>query len=368
MKRSNMDLIDPWGSIEIENYEKLFEEFGIQRMDGLVDKLPCKPSFIRRGIIFGHRDFERIVEAINKQQPFAVMSGIKPTGPLHIGTILTLREMIFFQKLGGVVFYCIADIEAYEDNGIPLEESEKIALDNVVDALALGLDPSRSYIYRQSKENDVKDLAIILARAVTLSTMEAIYGVRHMGLYMSALIQVGDILLPQLKRFGGPKPTLVPVGIDQDPHIRLCRDLAHKFKEKYGFILPSATYHKIIRGLDGSSKMSKRNPMSYFTLTEDVESITFKLKNAFTGGRPTAKEQRTLGGEPEKCPIFDLYKFFFVEDDDKLLETYWRCKTGDMLCGEDKAFAIEVVTSFIKEHQERRKAFIDKSREILNLD
>ncbi|MEM2725015.1 MAG: hypothetical protein QXP47_04525, partial [Candidatus Nezhaarchaeales archaeon] len=84
--------------------------------------------------------------------------------------------------------------------------------------------------------------------------------------------------------------------------------------------------------------------------------------------RPTAKEQRTLGGEPEKCPIFDLYKFFFVEDDDKLLETYWRCKTGDMLCGEDKAFAIEVVTSFIKEHQERRKAFIDKSREILNLD
>lgn len=337
-------------------------------MSEIIDKLPCKPSFIRRGIVFGHRDFERIVEAINKQQPFAVMSGIKPTGPLHMGTILTLREMVFFQKMGGTVFYCIADIEAYEDNGIPFEESEKIAIDNLADALALGLDPSRAYIYRQSREEDVKHLAFIFARAVTLSTIEAIYGVRHMGLYMSALVQAGDILLPQLKRFGGPKPTVVPVGIDQDPHIRLCRDLAHKFREKFGFILPSATYHMIIRGLDGSSKMSKRNPMSYFTLTEDLESIAFKLRNAYTGGRPTAKEQKMLGGEPEKCPIFDLYKFFFLEEDEKLLDIYSKCKNGEILCGEDKAIAIEIVTSFIKEHQRKRRTFIDKSREILGVN
>lgn len=367
LRNLKASIIDPWGSTAIESYERLFEEFGIQRMGDLMDKLPYKPSFIRRGIIFGHRDFERIIEAINKKQTFAVMSGIKPTGPLHVGAILTLREIVFFQKLGGTAFYCIADIEAYEDNGIPLEESEKIALDNLLDALALGLDPSRAYIYRQSKENDVKDLAFIFARSVTLSTIEAIYGVRHMGLYMSALVQAGDILLPQLKRFGGPKPTVVPVGVDQDPHIRLCRDLAHKFRDKFGFIPPSATYHMLIKGLDGSPKMSKRNPMSYFTLTEDIDSITYKLKNAFTGGKPTAKEQKMLGGEPEKCPIFDLYKFFFIEDDKKLLEIYWKCKNGEMLCGEDKAFAIEIITSFIRDHQRRRESFIDKARGLLGL-
>ncbi|MCS7140374.1 MAG: tryptophan--tRNA ligase [Candidatus Nezhaarchaeota archaeon] len=367
MRDSRSTIIDPWGSTAIESYEKLFEEFGIQKIDTLVEKLPHKPSFIRRGIIFGHRDFERVVEAINGKQAFAVMSGIKPTGPLHVGTILTLREIIYFQQLGGVAFYCIADIEAYEDNGIPFEESERTSLDNLLDALALGLDPSRAYIYRQSKENDVKDLAFIFARSVTLSTIEAIYGARHMGLYLSALIQAGDILLPQLTRFGGPKPTVVPVGIDQDPHIRLCRDLAYKFREKYGFIPPSATYHMLIKGLDGSPKMSKRNPMSYFTLTEDIESIAYKLRNAFTGGRPTAKEQKVLGGEPEKCPIFDLYKFFFVEDDQKLLEVYYKCRNGEILCGEDKAFAVEVVTSFIKEHQRKRTSFIDKAREILGL-
>lgn len=367
MKNRDIGVIDPWGSTSIESYEKLFEEFGIQRIDRLVDLIPEKPSFIRRGIIFGHRDFERIVEAVVKKQSFAVMSGIKPTGPLHVGTILTLREIVFFQKLGATAFYCIADIEAYEDNGIPFEESERIALDNLIDALALGLDPSRAYIYRQSKENLVKDLAFIFARGVTLATIEAIYGVRHMGLYMSALIQAGDILLPQLKEFGGPKPTVVPVGVDQDPHIRLCRDLAHKFREKFGFIPPSATYHKIIRGLDGSSKMSKRNPMSYFTLTEDIESIEYKLRNAFTGGRATAKEQRRLGGEPEKCPIYELYKFFFIEDDDKLLDIYLKCKNGEILCGEDKEFAVEVITSFIKEHQRKRSMNVDKAREILGL-
>ncbi|MDI9619741.1 MAG: tryptophan--tRNA ligase [Candidatus Nezhaarchaeota archaeon] len=367
LKNSGISIIDPWGSTSVESYERLFEEFGIQSIGGLVEKLPNVPFFIRRGLIFGHRDFDKIVEAINKKQSFAVMSGIKPTGPLHVGAVLTLREIILFQKLGATAFYCIADIEAYEDNGIPLEESEKTALDNLVDALTLGLDPSRAYIYRQSKENDVKDLAFIFARSVTLSTMEAIYGARHIGLYMSALVQAGDILLPQLKRFGGPKPTVVPVGVDQDPHIRLCRDLANKFKEKMGFIPPSATYHVLIRGLDGSSKMSKRNPMSYFTLTEAVESVEHKLKNAFTGGRPTAKEQRVLGGEPEKCPIFDLYKFFFVEDDAKLMDIYWRCKKGEILCGEDKAFAVEAASSFIKEHQHRRKLFIDKARDLLGL-
>ena len=146
---------------------------------------------------------------------------------------MTAREVIYFQQQGGTAFYCIADVEAYEDNNISLEKSEKIAINNVSDLLALGFDPDRGYIYRQSKEEEVKDLAIAFGRGVTLATMKAIYGERHMGLYLSSLIQAGDILLPQLKEFGGPKPTVVPVGIDQDPHLRLTRDLAFKFRQKY---------------------------------------------------------------------------------------------------------------------------------------
>jgi len=360
--------IDPFGATLIEDYERLYNEFGIQPFKPLVPEIPNPSAAMRRGVIFGHRDFEGILKAMKEHEEFAVMSGIKPTGEFHLGTLMTAREVIYFQQQGATAFYCIADIEAYEDNGIPLERSERIAVGNVADLLALGFDPKRGYIYRQSKEERVKNLAIDFGRSVTLATMKAIYGERNMGLYLSALIQAGDILLPQLKEFGGPKPTVVPVGVDQDPHLRLTRDIASKFNRRYKFILPSSTYHKLIKALDGSPKMSKRDPMSYFTLEERPEVVARKISNAFTGGRPTAEEQHRLGANPDICPIYDLYLFHFFEKDEDVLRLYnEECREGRILCGEDKNRLIEIVTNFVKEHQRKRRRYIDKAREILEI-
>ena len=360
--------LDPWGITEIQDYERLYREFGIKPFKPLLPEIPEPNMFMRRGIIFGHRDFERIVEAIKNNGEFAVLSGIKPTGEFHLGTLMTAREIIYFQKQGAKTFYCVADVEAYEDNNIPLEKSGKIAVGNIADVLALGLDPKKAYIYRQSKEMRVRDFALIFARKVTLATMKAIYGERNIGLYVSALIQAGDILLPQHEDFGGPKPTVVPVGIDQDPHLRFTRDLAQKFKRKYGFILPSSTYHKLIKGLDGSPKMSKRNPMSYFTLHEPPEMIAKKISNAFTGGRPTVKEQRELGGIPEVCSVYAINMFHFMENDEEVIKLYNDCKSGNIICGECKQRTIEIVLRFIRNLEEKRKKFIDKAREILQVE
>jgi tryptophanyl-tRNA synthetase len=198
--------------------------------------------------------------------------------------------------------------------------------------------------------------------------MKAIYGERHMGLYLSALIQAGDILLPQLEDFGGPKPTVVPVGVDQDPHLRLTRDLASKFRRKFGFVLPSSTYHKLIKCLDGSPKMSKRDPMSYFTFQENPKNIAKKISNAFTGGRPTAQEQRKLGGTPEICPIYEMYMFHFFKEDKDVVQLYHECKSGKIMCGEDKERLIEIVLNFVKEHRRKRRQNMDKAREILKVE
>jgi len=362
-------VIDPFGTTVIEDYDRLYQEFGIQPLKPLLSQLANPSAAMLRGVIFGHRDFERVLEAMEKDDEFAVMSGIKPTGEFHLGTLQTAREVIYFQQQGAKAYYCIADVEAYEDNHVPFERSQKYAVGNVADLLALGFDPDRGYIYQQSKETRVKDLAITFGRAVTLATMKAIYGERHMGLYMSALIQAGDILLPQLKDFGGPKPTVVPVGIDQDPHLRLTRDLAFKFRRKYNFIPPSSTYHKLIKSLDGSPKMSKRDPMSYFTLEEKPGTIAKKISNAFTGGRPTAEEQRRLGANPDICPIYDLYLFHFFERDEDVGRLYnYECKGGHILCGEDKQRLIKLVTDFVKEHQRKRRHYIGKAREILHVE
>lgn len=365
--RDRKTVLDPWGTTVIEDYDRLCEEFGIQRFEPLLGRVPSPSMLMRRGVIFGHRDLERVLRAMERGEPFAVMSGIKSTGEFHLGTLMTAREIIYFQRQGAEAFYAIADVEAYEDNGIPLERSERYAVGNVADILALGFDPGRGYIYRQSRELRVKDLALLLGRGVTLATMKAIYGERHMGLYLSSLIQAGDILLPQLEEFGGPRPTVVPVGVDQDPHLRLCRDLAHKFRRKHGFVRPSSTYHRQMRGLDGSPKMSKRNPMSYFTFQESLKEIARKISEAFTGGRPTVREQRELGGVPEICPVYEMCVYHFTEDDGEVRGVYHDCKTGKLLCGEHKERVIEAVLGFVREHRRRRRGLIDKAREILQV-
>jgi len=358
-------VLDPFGTTIIEDYDRLYEEFGIQPFKPLLSSVPNPSMYMRRNVVFGHRDLQPVLEAMKNRKDFAVMSGIKPTGEFHLGTLMTAREVIYFQSQGATAFYCIADVEAYEDNKIPFERSQKFAVGNVADLLALGFDTKKGYIYQQSKERRVQDLAIIFGRGATLATMKAIYGERHIGLYLSALIQAGDILMPQLKDFDGPKPTVVPVGVDQDPHLRLTRDLATKFRRKYNFILPSSTVHKIMKGLDGSPKMSKRSPASYFTLHEKPEAIAKKISNAFTGGRPTVEEQRKLGGNPEICPVYELDMYQFVEDDNKVVQVFHDCKSGKLLCGEHKNQTIKTVLEFVKNHQRGRRRFVDKARKIL---
>lgn len=359
--------LDPWGITDIKDYSRLFDEFGIEPIEPLLDRIRDLSPLIRRGAIFGHRDLGRILEAADKGESYAVMSGIKPTGPLHLGSKMTVEEIIFFQKMAptGVAFYGIADVEAFCDNGLPFSETAEIAVDNLADLLALGLDRERCYVWKQSEEIRVMDLASIFSRGVTYSMMKAIYGERHFGLYFSALIQAGDILLPQLEDFGGPKPVLVPVGADQDPHLRLTRDLAKKFNPDFGFILPSAVYHKLTRSLAGDYKMSKRDPMNLLTLSDDPKLAREKIMQAYTGGRATIEIQRRLGGEADRCPVYELYLYHFVEDDERVRNVYQTCVEGGRLCGECKIEIADIVAEYLERHQERKEGMKPLARDLL---
>ncbi len=360
--------IDPWGASALleEDYVRLIKEFGIEEITETIRQKMINNRFIRRKIIFGHRDLNLVFKAIDNGQPWAVMSGIKPSGPFHLGTSTTALEIVEFQKMGAKVYYCIADIESYEDNGIPFEKAEETAVDNLADILALGLDPDNAYIWRQSKEPIVKDIAFRVSRLVTQNMLNAIYGKKTFGLYLAALVQCGDIVLPQV--LDGPQPTVVPVGIDQDPHIRLTRDLTRRYYKDKKFFLPGATYHYLLAGIDGSEKMAKRNPNSSFTFNESIESIERKVKGALTGGRKNKKEQQELGGEPRKCMIYKMLMYHFEEDDEELAKDFEMCIKGKLLCGEHKQECIEKVLKFIKGHQKKKGKLIDRAKEILNIN
>ena len=482
--------LDPWGSSAVDDYRKLFEEFGIESFDDVIGEVPAPHYLMRRGVIFGHRDYRPVAEAMRNDEPFAALSGFMPTGDPHIGHKLVFDELIWHQQHGGDVYGLIADLEAHAARGLDWGEIDEHAESYLLSLIALGFDPGEGEIYRQSTNREVQDLAFELGTKANFSELGAIYdfdGETEVSYMQSVVTQMADILYPQA---GDPKPTVIPVGPDQDPHMRLARDLAGRMRyfgvteayasfeledderelvarahealsgddesdgesdvrcaeaadwlaeespdatalwdavetlraggkeplrprvrvldrnatdeafealveavdgEKrvydghvdcfeldreaaeelareievdhggYGFLPPSSVYHRFMTGLTGG-KMSSSVPASHISLLDDPEEGYDKVMAATTGGRETAEKQRELGGEPDDCPVYELYAYLLAEaDDDFAAEVYEECATGERLCGGCKEQAAELMAAFLEEHQEKR----EEARELL---
>jgi tryptophanyl-tRNA synthetase len=354
--------VTPWEVSGEIDYDKLIKDFGISPMKELPD-IFNKNILFRRKIVFAHRDIQRILEAAKAKKPFAMMTGLMPTGKFHIGHMLLAQQMIFWQLMGAKIYIAVADIEAYNARGQSLEESRKNAIEEyILNYIALGLKPENCNIYFQSarsddgkKANAFYRLQNLLARHATFSEFKAVYGDITPGKMVSALLQAADMLHPQLKEFEGKAiPVLVPVGIDQDPHIRLARDISQRIKE-YKFTQLSSTYHIFAPGLKGG-KMSSSDPNSYIALTDTPEQAEEKIKkHAFSGGRPSLEEHRKKGGNPDIDVSYQYLKMFFEPDDKKLKKIHDDYKSGKLLTSELKAMLIEKITAFLKQHQKARE-------------
>jgi len=358
--------INPWGSESVKDYGKLSKEFGIENFGKFAGKLPEPLLYMKRNIIFGHRDFGKVAECIRRKKPFVMMTGLMPSGKFHIGHKMLADQIIYYQKHGAEIFLCVADIEAYNMRLAGLEQLRKIAIEEyLLNYIALGLTPKKCDFYFQSgrsadakKSNAFYRLAGTVPKRVTMNEMKAIYGDLSPGKIMSVMVQVADILHPQMEEFGGPRPVLVPVGIDQDPHLRLTRDIAARMKGngEFDFVLPSSTYHEFMKGLKGG-KMSSSDPYSYIALTDDPKIVKDKImKYAFSGGRETIKEHREKGGDPGIDVAYHMLEFMFEPDDRKLRKLHSDYKSGALLTGELKQILIERVQSFLEQHQKKREA------------
>jgi len=222
--------LDPWGSSTVSDYRKLFDEFGIEAFDEMLDEVPNPHYLMRRGVIFGHRDYRPVAQALRDGEDAAVLSGFMPTGDPHIGHKLVFDEIIWHQQQGADAYGLIADLEAHSARGLSWDEIDEHARDYLLSLLALGFDPEDGELYRQSTNREVQDLAFELGSNARFAEFEGIYGfdgetsVSHM---QSVVTQMADILYPQLEE---PKPTVIPVGPDQDPHMRLARDVAARMR------------------------------------------------------------------------------------------------------------------------------------------
>lgn len=222
--------IDPWGSSQSTDYSRIIEKFGLSSMEGVSLNSPSRLH--RRGVVFAHRDLDMVLNAKKSGNPFGVLTGLMPSGRMHLGHSMVIDQVNWFQQQGGDVTIAVADLESTATRGISLAEGKKIAAEEyVANYAALGLDPEKTTVYFQSERSVVQKLGFQLGKRTNLSELEAIYGFdgsTNLAHVQAPLVQAGDILHPQLDEYGGLRPIVVPVGIDQDPHLRLTRGLASK--------------------------------------------------------------------------------------------------------------------------------------------
>ena len=222
--------IDPWSSNQSTDYSRIIEQFGLSPMDKVQVNEASKLH--RRGIIFAHRDLDVVLDAKNSGDRFGVLTGLMPSGKMHMGHSMVIEQVKWFQKQGGDVTIAVADLESQATRGVSLSKGREIALKEYIsNYAALGLDPEKTQVYFQSSRPIVQRLGFQLGKRTNLNEFESIYGFSgdtNLAHVQAPMVQVGDILHPQTEDYGGLRPIVVPVGVDQDPHLRLTRGLAAK--------------------------------------------------------------------------------------------------------------------------------------------
>jgi tryptophanyl-tRNA synthetase len=236
--------------------------------------------------------------------------------------------------------------------------------DNLLDIIAVGFDSKRTQVLIDIQGiQNLYPLSIKIAKAITLSTVKAVFGFQdstNIGMAFFPSIQAAPSFLysDKLKK---KVPCLIPAAIDQDNFWRMTRDIA----EKLDYYKPAQIHSKFLPALNKEGKMSSSLPETAIYTTDKPKDIEKKIKNVFTGGQPTIKDQKEKGANPTICPVFWYEQYFFELDDRRLEEIRHECISGKLLCGEHKMCLISKVKKFLEAFQAKREEAKTKVNDFL---
>lgn len=357
--------VTPWEVSGEVDYSKLVKEFGTSLIDEkMKKKLSRLHPLLRRGIYFSHRDFDKWLSAYDSGKRVSVITGRGPSEKMHIGHLVPfLVAKSLQEQFDCEVFIPISDDEKFFIKpNLSYEKALKYSEDNIIDLIALGFKQGKTFIFQDFKYTDIYKYAARIAKRITYSQAKAIFGLNpenNVGWSFYPAMQAAHILFPQFYR--GRHISVVPVGIDQDPFIRLTRDVA--CYPEFDFEKPAALHAKFIPSLEGGSKMSSSEG-GIILLSDSPEEVKKKIKKyAFSGGQATIEEHMKKGGNPDVDVSFQYLKMFFEPSDSKLEKIERDYRSGKLLTSELKEILIEKINAFLKEHQkarEKAKKQVDK--------
>jgi tryptophanyl-tRNA synthetase len=297
-----------------------------------------------------------------------VLSGMRPTGPAHLGHLVGAFDNWVAMQDELECFYCIVDWHALTTDYANTSELRNNIRELALDFLAVGLDPKRSTLFVQSHVKAHAELHLLLSMVVPLPWLERVPTYKEQieqlrekdlntyGFLGYPLLQSADILIY--------RADFVPVGEDQKPHVELTREIARRFNNFYGPVLPEPdvrlTETPKLPGTDGR-KMSKSYGNT-INLGEDEKAIRQKLKTMVTD---PARKLRTDKGDPAKCPVFDLHKVFSTEE-----TRAWAaegCRTAGIGCIDCKSALADHLIARIAPITERRRYYENRPDEVRDI-
>ena len=350
-------VVTPWNVEGDIDYEKLTKQFGTQKISpeilSKIKQITGEDHFmLRRGIFFSHRDLNIILENFEKGKKFFLYTGRGPSGNTHIGHLVPWVFAKWLQdKFDVNIYFQLTDDEKfYTKSDLTLEDTGKFALENALDFIALGFKPEKTKIIINTRNiKKLYPIAAQVAKKINFSNTKATFGFTNetnIGMIFYTSLQSAPCFIED-------KPVLIPLGVDQDPHFRLTRDIAQKIgKQK-----PALIHNIMIPALTGpGGKMSASEEKGTIYTTDTPDVVKKKInKYAFSGGQPDIEQHRKLGGNPDIDVSYQYLRIFFEPDDDKLKKIYEDYKSGKLLSGELKAILIEKINEFLKTHQEKRE-------------
>ena len=257
-------------------------------------------------------------------------------------------------------FQLTDDEKFFSKPNLTLEETGKFAYENALDFIALGFKPNKTKIIINTKNiQTLYPIAAQVAKKINFSNTKATFGFTNetnIGMIFYTSLQSAPCFIEN-------KPVLIPLGVDQDPHFRLTRDIA----QKIGKPKPALIHNIMIPALGGpGGKMSASDEIGTVYTTDAPNVVKNKInKHAFSGGQVDLEQHRKIGGNPDIDVSYQYLRIFFEPDDNKLKSIYDDYKSGKLLSGELKAILIEKINNFLSSHQEKRERAKDQIHEFL---
>ncbi len=313
-------------------------------------------------------------EPANRSMRPRVLSGMRPTGKLHLGNYMgALANWVKLQDEYECYFF-IADWHALTTDYADTSQIVPNTIEVILDYLAAGLDPGKSVLFLQSHVLQHAELSLLLGMSTPLGWLERVPSYKEMqenltnrdlttyGFLGYPVLMAADILMYQ--------PDFVPVGQDQQAHVELTREIARRFNQFYKpaaegkEVLPEPkvllTPSPKLPGTDGR-KMSKSYGNTIL-MSDSEPVVRQKLKTMVTD---PARIRRTDKGDPDKCPVGDLHKVFSTPE--TMAKVYDGCRTAGIGCIECKSWAADALVKILQPIQERRASVTEpQAIEILN--